>query len=87
MLREIVRNGTTYLVIVHHSVVNFINFGNGDRMRWFASIWSCCSTIASSSLSCFWSHDSLARRGTAGYLCHCAWRLGVPLVISTFVLT
>src|SRR5207302_2053094 len=31
-------------------------------------------------------HDSLVRRGAAGYLCHRAWRLGVPLLISIFVL-
>ncbi len=31
-------------------------------------------------------HDSLARRGAAGYLRHRAWRLGVPLLISIFVL-
>jgi hypothetical protein len=24
----------TLLVIVHHSVVNYTYFGNGDRMRW-----------------------------------------------------
>jgi hypothetical protein len=43
--------------------------------------------IASSWLSCFcFVHDSLVRRGAAGYLCHRAWRLGVPLLISIFVL-
>jgi peptidoglycan/LPS O-acetylase OafA/YrhL len=31
-------------------------------------------------------HDSLARRGTAGYLRSRGWRLGVPFLISIFVL-
>jgi len=28
------RTFVTLLVIVHHSVVNYTYFGNGDRMRW-----------------------------------------------------
>jgi hypothetical protein len=28
------RTFITLLVIVHHSVVNYTYFGNGDRMRW-----------------------------------------------------
>ncbi len=28
------RTITTLLVVIHHSVVNFTYFGNGDRMRW-----------------------------------------------------
>ena len=28
------RTFITLLVVVHHSVVNYTYFGNGDRMRW-----------------------------------------------------
>ena len=28
------RTFVTLLVVIHHSVVNFTHFGNGDRMRW-----------------------------------------------------
>ena len=28
------RTFITLLVVIHHSVVNFTHFGNGDRMRW-----------------------------------------------------
>ncbi len=31
-------------------------------------------------------HDSLARRGVSNYLRHRAWRLGIPFLISIFVL-
>ena len=31
-------------------------------------------------------HDSLARRGTADFLRHRAWRLGIPFLVSIFVL-
>ena len=28
------RTFTTLLVVIHHSVVNYTYFGNGDRIRW-----------------------------------------------------
>jgi len=56
-----------------------------------ASTSSCCSTTVSSWPSCFlisglFVHDSLTRRSAAGYLRRRAWRLGVPLLVSIFVL-
>src|SRR6202166_2741527 len=85
------RTFITLLVIVHHSVVNYTYFGNGDRMRWLGfdlvvlfndSFFMAFMFLVSG----LFVHDSLARRGAAGYLCHRAWRLGVPLLISIFVL-
>jgi hypothetical protein len=78
-------------VIVHHSVVNYTYFGNGDRMRWLGfdlvvlfndSFFMAFMFLVSG----LFVHDSLARRGAAGYLRHRALRLGVPLLFSIFVL-
>src|SRR6202023_558467 len=85
------RTFITLLVIVHHSVVNYTYFGNGDRMRWLGfdlvvlfndSFFMAFMFLVSG----LFVNDSLARRGAANYLCHRAWRLGVPLLISIFVL-
>jgi fucose 4-O-acetylase-like acetyltransferase len=79
------RTFITLLVVVHHSVVNYTYFGNGDRMRWLGfdlvvlfndSFFMAFMFLVSG----LFVHDSLARRGPAGYLCHRAWRLGVPLL-------
>src|ERR1700710_2601274 len=85
------RTFTTLLVVIHHSVVNFTFFGNGDRIRWLGfdlvvlvndSFFMAFMFLLSGLLV----HDSLSRRGPAGYLRSRAWRLGVPLLISIFVL-
>src|SRR6266478_6685954 len=85
------RTFVTLLVIVHHSVVNYTYFGNGDRMRWLGfdlvvlfndSFFMAFMFLVSG----LFVRDSLVRRGAAGYLWHRAWRLGVPLLISIFVL-
>ena len=74
------RTFVTLLVIVHHSVVNYTYFGNGDRMRWLGfdlvvlfddSFFMAFMFLVSG----LFVHDSLVRRGAAGYLCHRAWRL------------
>ena len=85
------RTFITLLVVIHHSVVNFTYFGNGDRMRWLGFdlvvLFNDSFFMAFMFLiSGLFVHDSLARRGTAGYLRWRAWRLGVPLSISIFVL-
>jgi hypothetical protein len=46
------RTFITLFVQLHHSVVNYTHFGNGDKARWLGSIWSCCSTTASSWPAC-----------------------------------
>jgi peptidoglycan/LPS O-acetylase OafA/YrhL len=85
------RTFITLLVVIHHSVVNYTYFGNGDRMRWLGfdlvvlfndSFFMACMFL----ISGLFVHDSLARRGTAGYLRSRGWRLGVPFLISIFVL-
>jgi peptidoglycan/LPS O-acetylase OafA/YrhL len=86
-----VRTFIILLVVVHHSVVNFTYFGNGDRIRWLGfdaivlfndSFFMALMFL----ISGLFVHDSLTRRGVAGYLRSRAWRLGVPLLISIFVL-
>src|SRR5882757_7181732 len=79
------------LVVIHHSVVNFTYFGNGDRMRWLGFdlvvLFNDSFFMAFMFLiSGLFVHESLTRRGAAGYLRRRAWRLGVPLLISIFVL-
>ena len=85
------RTFITLLVLVHHSVVNYSYFGNGDRMRWLGfdlmvlfndSFFMACMFF----ISGLFVRDSLARRGPAQFLRNRAWRLGVPFLLSIFVL-
>ena len=81
----------TLLVVIYHSVIDYTIFGNGDSMRWlgFDLVALFCDSFFMAFMfliSGLFVHDSLARRGAAGYLRHRAWRLGVPLLISIFVL-
>jgi peptidoglycan/LPS O-acetylase OafA/YrhL len=85
------RTFITLLVVIHHSVVNFTHFGNGDRMRWLGFdlvvLFNDSFFMAFMFLiSGLFVHDSLTRRGAAEFLRQRAWRLGVPLLISIFVL-
>jgi len=81
----------TLLVLLHHSVVNYTYFGSGDRMRWLGfdlvvlfndSFFMACMFF----ISGLFVHDSLTRRGSANFLGNRAFRLGVPFLISIFVL-
>jgi surface polysaccharide O-acyltransferase-like enzyme len=81
----------TLLVVIYHSVIDYTVFGNGDSMRWlgFDLVALFCDSFFMAFMfliSGLFVHDSLARRGAAGYLRHRSWRLGVPLLISIFVL-
>src|SRR6478609_11507890 len=85
------RTFITLLVVIHHSVVNFTHFGNGDRMRWLGFdlvvLFNDSFFMAFMFLiSGLFVHDSLSRRGTGGFLRRRAWRLGMPLLVSIFVL-
>src|SRR3977135_389272 len=85
------RTFITLLVVIHHSVVNFTHFGNGDRMRWLGFdlvvLFNDSFFMAFMFLiSGLFVHDSLTRRGVAGYLRQRVWRLGVPFLISIFIL-
>src|SRR5712675_186320 len=86
------RTFITLLVVLHHSVVNYTYFGNGDRMRWLGfdlvvlfndSFFMACMFF----ISGLFVRDSLARRGPANFLANRAWRLGVPFLIAIFVVT
>lgn len=85
------RTFTTLLVVIHHSVVNYTYFGNGDRIRWLGFdlvvLFNDSFFMAFMFLiSGLFVHDSLTRRGAAGYLRRRFFRLGVPLLVSIFVL-
>jgi peptidoglycan/LPS O-acetylase OafA/YrhL len=84
------RTFITLLVVLHHSVINYTYFGNADTMRWLGfdlvvlfndSFFMACMFF----ISGLFIRDSLARRGPANFLASRAWRLGVPFLISIFV--
>ena len=80
------RTFTTLLVVIHHSVVNYTHFGNGDRIRWLGFdlvvLFNDSFFMAFMFLiSGLFVHDSLTRRGAAGYLRRRFFRLGVPLLV------
>jgi peptidoglycan/LPS O-acetylase OafA/YrhL len=84
------RSFITLLVVLHHSVINYTYFGNADRMRWLGfdlvvlfndSFFMACMFF----ISGLFVHDSLVRRRPANFLANRAWRLGVPFLISIFV--
>src|SRR5258706_293728 len=79
------------LVLLHHSVINYTWFGHGDPMRWLGfdlvvlfndSFFMACMFF----ISGLFVRDSLMRKGSAIFLRDRAWRLGVPFLISIFVL-
>jgi peptidoglycan/LPS O-acetylase OafA/YrhL len=85
------RTCITLLVLLHHSVVNYTHFGTGDRSRWLGfdlvvlfndSFFMACMFL----ISGLFVRDSLARRGALNYFGRRAWRLGVPYLVSVFVL-
>jgi hypothetical protein len=84
------RTFITLLVVLHHSVINYTYFGNADRMRWLGfdlvvlftdSFFMACMFF----ISGLFVWDSLARKGSAIFLRNRAWRLGVPYLVSVFV--
>jgi surface polysaccharide O-acyltransferase-like enzyme len=81
----------TLLVLVHHSAVNYTHFGSGDKMRWLGfdlvvlfndSFFMACMFL----ISGLFVHGSLSRRGASNFLQDRAWRLGIPFLVSIFVL-
>jgi peptidoglycan/LPS O-acetylase OafA/YrhL len=85
------RTFITLLVLVHHSVLNFTYFGQGDSQRWlgfdlvvlFNDSFFMAFMFFISGLFVW---NSLARKGWAAFLRGRAWRLGVPFLVSIFVL-
>jgi surface polysaccharide O-acyltransferase-like enzyme len=86
------RTSITLLVVLYHSVINYTYFGiDGDRMRWigFDGVVLFCDSFFMACMffiSGLFVHDSLARRGASNYLASRAWRLGVPWLVSIFVI-
>ena len=85
------RSFVILLVLLHHSVINYTWFGHGDPMRWLGFdlvvLFNDSFFMAFMFLiSGLFVRDSLARKGWAIFLRDRAWRLGVPFLISIFVL-
>ncbi len=85
------RTFITLLVVIHHSVLNFTWFGNGDPQRWLG--FDLVVLFNDSFFMAFMFFISglfvwggLARKGGAGFLRDRAWRLGIPFLISVCVL-
>ena len=85
------RTFITLLVVLHHSVVNYTHFGTGDKARWLGfdlivlfndSFFMACMFLISGLFVC----ESLTQRGAANFLANRAWRLGIPFLLSIFVL-
>jgi surface polysaccharide O-acyltransferase-like enzyme len=85
------RTFVTLLVLLHHSVVNYTYFGNGDKARWLGfdlivlfndSFFMALMFL----ISGLFVHDSLTRKGSAAFLRDRAFRLGIPFLVSVFVL-
>jgi peptidoglycan/LPS O-acetylase OafA/YrhL len=85
------RTFVTLLVVLHHSVLNFTYFGSGDSQRWLGfdlvvlfndSFFMALMFF----ISGLFVWDGLTRKGWAVFLRDRAWRLGVPFLISVFVL-
>lgn len=85
------RTFITLSVLLHHSVLNYTYFGEGDPMRWLAFdllvLFNDSYFMAFMFLiSGLFVRDSLVRNGPAGFLRKRAWRLAVPYLASVFVL-
>jgi surface polysaccharide O-acyltransferase-like enzyme len=85
------RTFITLLVLLHHSVVNYTHFGSGDKARWLGfdlivlfndSFFMACMFLISGLFVC----RSLTARGPLNYIGNRAWRLGIPFLVSIFVL-
>src|ERR1700719_2976578 len=85
------RTFITLSVVLHHSVINYTYFGNGDRMRWLGfdlivlfndSFFMACIFLISGLFVC----QSLTARSPLNFLANRAWRLGIPFLVSIVVL-
>jgi peptidoglycan/LPS O-acetylase OafA/YrhL len=84
------RTFITLLVVLHHAVINYTWFGHGDSARWLGfdlvvlfndSFFMACMFF----ISGLFVQGGLARRGALDFLASRAWRLGVPFLVSIFV--
>jgi hypothetical protein len=85
------RSFITLSVLLHHSVLNYTWFGQGDPMRWlgfdllvlFNDSYFMAFMFFISGL---FVRNSLIRKGPALFLRDRVWRLGVPYLVSVLVL-
>src|SRR5260370_5651770 len=89
--RDRMRTFVTLLVLLHHSVINYTWFGHGDPKRWLG--FDLVVLFNDSFFMAFmffisglFVRNSLARKGSAMFVRERTWRLGVPFLISVFVL-
>jgi hypothetical protein len=86
------RTFITLLVVLYHGVINYTYFGiGGDRMRWlgFDLVVLFCDSFFMACMffiSGLFVHDSLTGRGASNYLASRVFRLGLPFLLSIFVL-
>jgi surface polysaccharide O-acyltransferase-like enzyme len=85
------RSFITLSVLLYHALLNYTWFGHGDRMRWLGFdlvvLFNDSYFMAYMFLiSGLFVRDSLARNGPAIFLRERAWRIGVPYLVSVFVL-
>ena len=85
------RTFITLSVLVHHSVLNYTYFGEGDKQDWLGfDLVVLFNDSYFMALMFFISglfvRDGLERKQPATFLRDRAWRLGVPFLISIFVL-
>jgi surface polysaccharide O-acyltransferase-like enzyme len=85
------RSFITLSVLLYHSLLNYTWFGHGDRMRWLGFdlvvLFNDSYFMAYMFLiSGLFVRDSLARNGPAIFLRERAWRIGLPYLVSVFVL-
>ena len=85
------RTFVTLSVLLYHSLLNYTWFGHGDPRRWLGfdlvvlfddSFFMAFMFL----ISGLFVRDSLARTGPAVFLRERAWRIGVPYLVSIFVL-
>jgi surface polysaccharide O-acyltransferase-like enzyme len=79
------------LVLLHHSVLNYTHFGDGDKQRWLG--FDLVVLFNDSFFMAFmffisglFVRDSLVRKGPLIFLRDRAWRLGLPYLVSVVVL-
>ena len=85
------RTFITLSVLLHHSVLNYTWFGQGDPMRWLGFdllvLFNDSYFMAFMFfLSGLFVRDSMMRKGPALFLRDRACRLGVPYLVSVLVL-
>jgi surface polysaccharide O-acyltransferase-like enzyme len=85
------RSFVTLSVLLYHSLLNYTWFGHGDPRRWLGfdlvvlfddSFFMAYMFL----ISGLFVRNGLARNGSAIFLRERAWRIGVPYLVSIFVL-